>query len=112
MNSNVKIIMGPSKEIEMAKYMENCFLATKVIFCNEIYKICEKLGLDYNIVREAWVADPRIGTSHTFVYKDNPGFGGSCLPKDINAMISQAKNADVDTTLLDAVVLKNNILKK
>lgn len=111
-NSNIRIIIGPSSEIEMAKYMENAFLATKVVFCNEIYNICKKMEIDYNIVREAWIADPRIGSSHTFVYKDNPGYGGSCLPKDISSLIKQATKICCDTTLLNAVVKKNDILKK
>ena len=72
-NSNVKIYQASSDEVELAKYMENAFLATKVIFINEMYDICEKLGLNYNQVREIWTADPRIGTSHTFIYKDNRG---------------------------------------
>ena len=83
-NSNVRIYQAPSDEVELAKYMENAFLATKVIFINEMYDICEKLGLNYNQVREIWTADPRIGTSHTFIYKDKRGYDGSCLPKDIS----------------------------
>ena len=51
-----------------------------------MYDICEKLNLNYNQVREIWSADPRIGTSHTFIYKDNRGYGESCLPKDISEL--------------------------
>lgn len=111
-NSNVRILQGTSEEVEMAKYMENAFLGTKVIFCNEMYQICKKLGIDYNQVREIWTADPRIGTSHTFVYDDKPGYGGSCLPKDISSIQKQGKENGCDMTLIDAVVEKNKILKK
>jgi UDPglucose 6-dehydrogenase len=107
MNSNVRIIQGPSDEMEMAKYMENAYLATKVSFVNEMYDLCQKLGIDYNIVREAWAADPRIGTSHTFIYKDNRGYGGSCLPKDIAELHHLEKEAGSDDTLISAVMAKN-----
>jgi UDPglucose 6-dehydrogenase len=105
--SNVRILQAPSDEVEMAKYMENAYLATKVTFVNEMYDLCQKLGIDYNQVREIWTADPRIGTSHTFVYEDNRGFGGSCLPKDTASLEEQAKEVGSDTTLLSAVIAKN-----
>ena len=110
-NSNVRIYQAPSDEVEMAKYMENTYLATKVIFCNEMYGVCKKLGLNYNVIREIWTADPRIGTSHTFVYDDKPGYGGSCLPKDISSLRKQGVDAGCDMTLIDAVIKKNSILK-
>ena len=93
---------------ELAKYMENCFYATKVTFCNEFYSIAESFGLNYEQVRETWLLDPRINSSHTFVYPDNRGYGGSCLPKDTAAMIYQAKTQlDRDVPLLSAVVESN-----
>lgn len=106
-NSNVRIYQAPSDEVELAKYMENAFLATKVIFINEMYDVCKKLGLNYNQVREIWTADPRIGTSHTFIYKDNRGYGGSCLPKDISALHQLEKEKGIDDTLINAVIEKN-----
>ncbi len=106
-NSNVRIYQARADEVEMAKYMENAFLATKVTFINEMYDICEKLGLNYNQVREIWIADPRIGTSHTFIYKDNRGYGGSCLPKDISELHELEKKNDLDDTLINAVIEKN-----
>lgn len=107
-NSNVRIYQCTSDEAEMTKYMENSYLATKVIFCNEMYDLCKKLGLNYNIIRELWTADPRIGTSHTFVYDDNRGFGGSCLPKDTSALLDIGKKNGLDMTLLKTVIDKNN----
>lgn len=111
-NSNIRIIQGPAREIEMAKYMENAFLATKVTFINEMYDICEKMGIDYNVAREAWVADPRIGTSHSFIYKENRGFGGKCLPKDTASIKKQADDCGVDSTILTAVIDKNKKIYK
>lgn len=106
-NSNVKIYQADSDTVEMAKYMENAYLATKVIFCNEIFDICEKLGISYNRAREIWIADPRIGSSHTFVYKNKRGYGGSCLPKDISSIVNQAKTVGIEPKLLEAVINKN-----
>lgn len=111
-NSNVKIYQCSSDEAEMAKYMENAFLATKVIFCNEMYDLCKKLDLNYNIVRELWTADPRTGTSHTFIYEDNRGFGGSCFPKDTSALVRQGLAVNCDMTMLEAVIAKNTKYKE
>lgn len=106
-NSNISTYRGDAKSIEMAKYMENCFFATKVTFCNEMKDIADALGANFDIAREAWIADPRIGTSHTFVYDDNRGYGGSCLPKDMASLIYQADMAGEDATLLKGVSSKN-----
>ena len=88
---------------EMAKYMENSFFATKVIFCNQFYDLCLAMDVDYNQVRETWLLDPRIGRSHTFVYPDNQGYGGACLPKDTAAIIHQGDEYYTDMSLLKAV---------
>lgn len=112
MNSNVQILQSDPNSAEMAKYMENAFLATKVIFCNEMYDIAKKLGADYNLSREMWAVDSRIGYSHSFVYEDKRGFDGKCLPKDLASLIYQAKNNFVDFTLIEAVAKKNNLYNK
>lgn len=109
--SNVQIYITDSDSAEFAKYMENAFLATKVIFCNEMYDLSKKLNVDYNKAREVWLADPRIGRSHTFVYADNRGYGGSCLPKDVLSLIHQADSVNTDCTLMKAVHQKNLLLK-
>lgn len=97
-----------SRVAELAKYMENSFFATKVTFCNEFYEIAEKFGLNYEQVRETWLIDPRIGRSHTFVYPNNRGYGGSCLPKDISAIKYQANTElHIDTPLLTGVINAN-----
>lgn len=100
-----------SKTAELAKYMENCYLATKVTFCNEFYDLAQSLGVDYNQLRETWLLDPRIGRSHTFVYNSSRGFGGSCLPKDLSALIKQAEDVSVDVTLMKSVYEKNEKIK-
>lgn len=110
-NSSVYIYQGTSEEMELAKYLENSFLATKVIFFNEFHELCNKMNINFNKVREFVTADPRIGRSHTFVYKDNPGFGGSCLPKGTNAITKQANDLGVSMDVLKAVISKNKKIR-
>lgn len=107
LSSDVKIYQTDAKTAEMAKYMDNAYLALKVVFCNEMYDLAQSLGVTYDELREVWLADPRIGTSHTFVYEDNRGFGGHCYPKDTQALLNQAEEANVDLSLLRAGVKKN-----
>ncbi len=92
---------------ELAKYMENAFYATKVTFCNEFYSIANAMGLDYNKVRETWLLDPRISRDHTFVYPDNRGYGGHCLPKDLSSIVVQAHEYRVTPYLLNSVEIAN-----
>lgn len=101
--SEIAIHQVDARTAELAKYMENSFLATKVTFCNQFYDIAKALGVNYHKLRETWLLDPRIGRSHTFVYEDDRGYGGSCLPKDLSSMICQAQEAGVDVALLEAV---------
>lgn len=91
-----------ARTAELTKYMENAFLALKVAFCNEMYDIAEAFGIDYNELRELWLLDPRIGSSHTFVHPHSRGFGGRCLPKDLSAIIDTARKAGVGPKLLEA----------
>ena len=77
-----------------------------------MYDLCKKLNIDYNVVREAWTADPRIGKYHTFVYEDSRGYGGSCLPKDISSISFQGKENGCDMTLIEAVIKKNDLIKE
>jgi len=88
------IIKTGSTTAEMVKYMTNTFLATKVSFANEIFEICERLGVDYDKVTEYATYDDRLGKSHWSVPGPDGhyGFGGSCFPKDIQAIISFAKD--------------------
>ena len=109
--SEIIINQVESRVAEMAKYMENTFYATKVTFCNEFYDICKAFNIDYNKVRETWLLDPRISRSHTFVYPDNRGYGGSCLPKDTAAIIYQAEKRGMNPTFLKSVEKNNEMIK-
>lgn len=106
-SADLAVHQTDSRTAELAKYMENAYLAAKVAFCNQFYDIAAGLGVDYNELRELWLLDPRIGRSHTFVYPDDRGFGGKCLPKDLSAIIATAIAGGVDATLLEGVQSSN-----
>ena len=97
-----KIIETDSTHAEMVKYFANTFLATKVSFANEMKMICDKLDVDYNKVVEYAIYDDRLGNSHWSVPGPDGklGFGGSCFPKDINALIHVASKLGVEPKLL------------
>lgn len=103
-----KYVISDSKTAEMAKYMENSFYATKITFCNEMYDLCEVLGIEWNEARELWLQDPRINPMHTAVFKDKRGFGGKCLPKDTSALNYIAKQHGLHSLVLDGVLKANN----
>jgi UDPglucose 6-dehydrogenase len=89
----------------MAKYAANSFLATKISFINEISNLCEKTGADISAVREAIGADRRIGYEFLF---PGIGYGGSCLPKDVQALLHTADGLGSDMRLLRAVEQVNS----
>lgn len=106
--SELIINIVDSDTAELAKYMENAFYATKVTFCNQFYAIANELGVNYDKLRETWLLDPRINRDHTFVYDDNRGYGGSCLPKDMAAIIYQGQQNNIDVKFLEDVREANN----
>lgn len=87
----------------LAKYMENNFFAMKVTFCNEWYDIANLYGVDYNELRTCWLADTRINPNHTLVFPRDRGYGGKCFPKDVKAIIKDAKDLGMDAELMRAV---------
>lgn len=106
-HSRLKIYQTDTATAELTKYMENCWLATKVTFCNEFYRIAEKIGVDYNELRELWLADPRIDRSHTWVFEDQPYYDSKCLNKDIPALIRFAEKEKYSPGLMIAVETTN-----
>ena len=99
-NAAFKFCFVDWKTAELSKYMENCWLALKVTFCNEFASIAEKYGISYNNLRAAWLMDTRVNPSHTFVYKDKPYFDSHCFNKDIPGLIKQAEAVGADTPLI------------
>jgi len=90
---------------EMTKYVANSMLATKISFMNDIANLCEIVGADINMVRKGIGSDPRIGSK--FIYP-GIGYGGSCFPKDIKALIQTAGDHNYELRLLKAVESINN----
>lgn len=103
MATTARYVACTAIEAELTKRVENAFFATKVTFVNEMAGIAAAHGVDWHKLRELWLLDSRVGRSHTAVFKDRPGFGGKCLPKDLSALISEAEAAGYDATLLKAV---------
>lgn len=108
-------ILGPTKryfqcatiEAEVIKYAENAFFATKITFVNEFRSIAEAVGADWHTVREGWLLDPRIEPMHTAAFATERGFGGKCLPKDLEAIIVAAHSAGYEAGLLREVSASN-----
>lgn len=107
--SREKLIVMGIRSAEMTKYAANAMLATKISFINEIANICEQVGADVSDVRLGIGADHRIG--YHFIYP-GVGYGGSCFPKDVKALINTAKQIGYDPKLLCSVHLVNEEQKR
>ncbi len=93
------VIMMDVKSAEMTKYAANSFLAVKISYANEIANICEQVGADAEMVRIGMCSDKRIGSQFLF---PGLGYGGSCFPKDVKALLKTAKDNNCDYQLLQA----------
>jgi UDPglucose 6-dehydrogenase len=100
-----KIIVMDIRSAEFTKYAANCMLATKISFINEMAALAEQLGADIEAVRKGIGSDPRIG--YHFIYP-GAGYGGSCFPKDVRALIKTAESIDFNAKMLKAVEERNN----
>lgn len=103
-----------TKEAEICKNIKNAFLATKVSFFNEVYELCDKLGVDYEQAKRLILLDERINASHTEVpgHDGKKGFGGTCFPKDIRSLLFQMHNVDMDSYILKAAINRNEIVDR
>jgi UDPglucose 6-dehydrogenase len=98
------IIFMDERSAELTKYAANAFLATKISFMNEIAQMCERLGADVDMVRKGMGSDERIGKRFLF---PGIGYGGSCFPKDVKALVYSAKEVAYDFQILNAVTKVN-----
>ncbi|MBX2968858.1 MAG: UDP-glucose/GDP-mannose dehydrogenase family protein [Cyclobacteriaceae bacterium] len=103
MQGNPVIVMD-EPSAELTKYAANAFLATKITFMNEIANLCERLGADVDLVRKGVGTDSRIGKRFLFA---GIGYGGSCFPKDVQALSQSAQQVKYDFKILDAVMAVN-----
>ncbi|WP_369929986.1 UDP-glucose/GDP-mannose dehydrogenase family protein [Xanthomonas sp. NCPPB 2632] len=103
-----RMVVMDERSAELTKYAANAMLATKISFMNEIANIAEHVGADVELVRQGIGADPRIG--YHFIYP-GAGYGGSCFPKDVQALARTAHGVGYDARLLDAVEAVNDAQK-
>jgi len=94
-----RIMTMDRRSAELTKYAANAYLATRISFINDISLLCEKVGADVDLVRRGMGSDHRIGPKFLF---PGIGYGGSCFPKDVNALIHQAEDVDMHLTLVEA----------
>jgi UDPglucose 6-dehydrogenase len=99
-----RVLTMSRRESELTKYAANALLATKISFINEVANLCDRLGVDIDNVRRGIGSDPRIG--HAFIYA-GAGYGGSCFPKDVKALIHTARTIDIDPLVLRATHERN-----
>jgi UDPglucose 6-dehydrogenase len=102
------IIYMDEKSAELTKYAANSFLATKITFMNEVARLCELLGADVDMVRRGIGSDERIGKRFLF---PGIGYGGSCFPKDVQALVQSSSEVDYDFKILNAVMDVNEAQK-
>ena len=97
------IIQTDSKTAELTKYMNNTFFATKVSIMNEFKLLCDKIGANWEDALKGFVSDGRIGDSHLNVpgHDGKLGYGGTCFPKDVNALLSFSKKYDVELNTIE-----------
>ncbi len=111
---NIPSLIVSSDESEAIKYFSNVFLAYKVAYFNKIFDVCEATGMNYKNVCFGVSADNRIGISHTKVpgIDNDRGFGGTCLPKDLNSLIVQMDKLGVNSDMLKEVWKYNEEIRK
>jgi UDPglucose 6-dehydrogenase len=101
----------PAKAAELVKYFGNAFYALKVAYANQMYDLCHKLCVDYELVKDCAKAEPWIGEQHLEIfYQGYRGYGGKCLPKDTRAIIHLAEQLNADLSLLKKAEEYNNDL--
>lgn len=100
MRTRDRFLLMDERSAELTKYAANSILATKISFINEIANLCDRVGADVDLVRRGLGADPRVGPQFLF---PGAGFGGSCIPKDLRALLRTAADANLDLKILQAV---------
>lgn len=86
LTANAPLLLVSHKEAEIIKYMENYWIAERVRYWNNVFDVCETFRASFQAVREGIVLDPRMSRTHSNVYRNNRGFSGKCIPKDMNAL--------------------------
>ena len=105
----VEVFVTNTITSELSKYASNYFLAMKVSFANEMYDLCNKMGANYETIKESLYADKRIGDTH--LEATGLGWGGMCFPKDTVALLNYCKDIDFNPTLLKATIDRNTLYR-
>jgi len=107
----VDIEIAEPRELILAKYARNSFLALKVAFFNQMYDLCDKLDVEYSAVAHYTGMDERIGYSHTYITEER-GFGGHCFPKDTSAIVRTGERNGVELSLIKQAIKYNSSIRK
>jgi UDPglucose 6-dehydrogenase len=110
-NQVVNIKHAHPRDLILAKYFRNSFLATKVAFFNQVYDLCKAAEVDHEAVISLITDDNRIGDSHSRVTSER-GFGGHCFPKDTQAILKTAQDFDIDLSLIREAIQYNDNIRK
>lgn len=103
--SHIPTFIVSSNESETIKYFSNTYLSVKVAYFNLLYDLCEKLEMDFESIRKCVSSDKRIGNSHTYVpgIDGDRGFGGTCFPKDLNALNDTLEKSELNSSILSEI---------
>jgi len=110
---SIPILITDCKSAEMVKYITNCFLSVKVTFANQIYDLCESVGIDYSDTIQIAKLDKRLGDSHWMVPgpDGDRGYGGHCFPKDMSSFLYFGKQNNIDLSLIDSSIEYNDRIR-
>ena len=106
-SGDFKIIFVDQHTAELAKYMDNSWIATKVTFCAAFAKIAKAQNIQYEELRECFIADERVSPWHTFVYDEQPFYDSHCLNKDIPALIYDCKDKNIEVSFMENILTLN-----
>ena len=107
LHANAPIMLCSAVEAEIIKYCENMWIMERVDYWNDVANICYRLGGEFTKVREGLVLDPRFSRTHSNVYRDNRGWSGKCLPKDMNGLAYKMRQAGLPLKTIEHLIEKN-----
>lgn len=107
LNANAPMLLVDHEEAEIIKYCENLWIMQRVDYWNDVYEVCETFEVSFASVREGLVLDPRMNRTHSNVYKNNRGWGGKCLSKDVPALVYSMRKKGKKLSTVEHQIVKN-----
>lgn len=107
LHASAPILLVTAKEAEIIKYCENFWITQRVDYWNDVMDIADTFGASFDRIREGLVLDPRMSRTHSFVYRNNRGWSGKCLPKDMNALAYKMRQMGKPLPVLEHMIEKN-----